>query len=363
MKALILAGGSGTRLRPLTYALPKHLLPIANRPVIEYGIEAILRLGIREIGIVVGKETSGPLQAHLGNGQRWGGRFTYIFQEEPKGLAHCVLCSKDFLGSDLFVMYLGDNLFQDSLEGLLNAFEEAEACAAITVKEVPDPRAFGVAELDPLGKVRRLVEKPKAPPSNLAVLGAYVFDRHIVEAAKEIQPSWRGELEITDAIQKLIDEGCEVVAHQVHGWWKDAGKPEDLLVANRLVLEGLQGLRDEGAQVDERSRLQGAVVLGEGVLVEESEIVGPAIIGEGAQIVRSWIGPYTAVGPCCYLVKARVEDSILMDGVRVEGSSWPLKGCIIGAKAGIVLREGGSIQLVVPHLSRIRSSVESDRKF
>ncbi|RLC71703.1 MAG: glucose-1-phosphate thymidylyltransferase [Chloroflexi bacterium] len=356
MKALILAGGPGTRLRPLTYALPKHLLPIANKPVIEYGIEAILHLGIKEIGIVVGKETSEPLQEHLGDGRRWGARFTYIFQEEPKGLAHCVLCSEDFLGGDPFVMYLGDNLFQDSLEGLLNAFKEAEACAAIALKEVPDPRAFGVAELDSSGRVRRLVEKPKDPPSNLAVLGAYAFDRHIVEAAKEIGPSRRGELEITDAIQKLIDEGYKVVAHQIQGWWKDTGKPDDLLAANRLVLKSLQGLRNKGARVDESSRLQGLVALGEGALVEESEIVGPVIVGDGARIVRSWIGPYTAIGRRSCLVEAKVEDSILMEGVRVEGADWPFMGCIIGAGTEITLHGGGSLQLVVPHLSRMRSS-------
>jgi glucose-1-phosphate thymidylyltransferase len=275
MKGLILSGGKGTRLRPLTYTRAKQLVPVANKPVLFYGIEAIAAAGIGEIGIIVG-DTQAEIREAVGDGSRWGVKVTYIEQDAPRGLAHAVLISQDFIGDDSFVMYLGDNLLNKGITPLVDSFRQERPAAQILLARVPDPQMFGVAELAG-GKVIRLVEKPPEPRSNLALVGVYMFGPDVFESVRRIRPSLRNELEITDAIQDLIDRGLEVRPHIVDGWWKDTGKLEDMLEANRLILDTIER-RVEG-QVDERSRIEGKVIVEPGAIVEDSVVRGPAIVG------------------------------------------------------------------------------------
>jgi len=258
MKGLILAGGSGTRLRPFTYSQPKHLLPVGGKPIIDYGIEALAAAGIREIGVVVGVETDGPLRQHLADGSRYGVEIDYVFQPKPRGLAHAVMCAEQFLAGEPFFMFLGDNLLQDPLADIVRAFNNTERGSVIALKEVPNPSDYGVAQLDERGAVVRLVEKPTHPPSSLAVVGAYAFVPEIVDACKKVLPSNRGELEITDAIQLLIDDDRPVFPHRLRGWWKDTGKAEHLLQANQCVLDELKGTVEGEA---ENCELSGAVYI------------------------------------------------------------------------------------------------------
>ncbi|MGC9529380.1 MAG: glucose-1-phosphate thymidylyltransferase [Candidatus Bipolaricaulaceae bacterium] len=354
MKGLVLAGGQGTRARPLAYARPKQLLPVANKPIIDYAVGAIIALGIREVGIVVGESTAAPLRAHLGDGSRWGASFTYIVQPQQRGLADCVLCAQEFLAGEEFLMYLGDNLFQDPLDGLISAFRAAEANAAVALAPVADPRAFGVAEVDSAGRVRRLVEKPAQPSSNLAVVGAYVFDASIVGAAHQVTPSPRGELEITDAIQLLVDSGRRVISYRVRGWWKDAGTPHDLLEVNRLVLDGLQASTGDGAVVDGDSRVCGAVAIGAGARVAASEVAGPVVIGEGAAVLHAQVGPYVAVGPGSRVEGVHIEDCVVMEEARLLGAGTHLVASLIGARARVEAGPGQALELVIPDRSRVR---------
>src|SRR5918999_6427619 len=282
MKGLILSGGKGTRLRPLTYTSAKQLVPVANKPVLFYGIEAIAAAGIHEIGIVVG-DTQAEIRAAVGDGSRFGVRVEYIEQDAPRGLAHAVKISEPFIGGAPFVMYLGDNLLNKGITPFVREFEQKRPAAQILLARVPDPQMFGVAELRD-GKVVRLVEKPKEPIGDLALVGVYMFGPEVFDSVNRIRPSFRNELEITDAIQDLIDRGLTVHPHIVDGWWKDTGKVEDMLEANRIVLEGLE-VRIEGT-VDADSRVEGKVVIEPGVVVERSVIRGPAIIGAGARIVH-----------------------------------------------------------------------------
>ncbi|MBM3295987.1 MAG: glucose-1-phosphate thymidylyltransferase [Candidatus Aminicenantes bacterium] len=315
MKGLILSGGKGTRLRPLTFTQSKQLVPVANKPVLFYGIEALVEAGIRDIGIIVG-DTREEIQGAVGDGSRFGPevRVTYIDQPEPLGLAHAVLTAEPFLGREPFVMYLGDNILKSGVSSLVEEFVRRKPNALILLTEVPNPRMFGVAELSG-GRVVRLVEKPKEPKSNLALVGVYLFDHNIFRAAKAIKPSWRNELEITDAIQYLVENGFEVQPHLVTGWWKDTGKIEDILEANRLILESLEG-RVEG-DVDADSRVSGAVVLERGVVVRSSTIRGPAIIGRDTEIVESYIGPFTAIQSGCRIVRTEIEHSIVLEGSEI----------------------------------------------
>jgi glucose-1-phosphate thymidylyltransferase len=315
MKGLILSGGKGTRLRPLTFTQAKQLVPVANKPVLFYGIEALIGAGIRDIGIIVG-ETKEEIREAVGDGKRWGRdvRITYIEQPEPLGLAHAVLISEHFLGQEPFVMYLGDNLLKSGIISLVRKFEEHKPNSLILLTEVPNPQMFGVAELKD-GKVVRLVEKPKKPVSNLALVGVYMFDHHIFEAVKAIKPSWRNELEITDAIQYLVEHGYEVQPHLVSGWWKDTGRIEDILEANRLILETISG-RVEG-QVDEASRVNGQVIIEKGASVRNSTIRGPAIIGSDTEIVDAYIGPFTSIQKRCKIIKTEIEHSIVLEGSEI----------------------------------------------
>jgi len=333
MKGLILSGGKGTRLRPLTFTQAKQLVPVANKPVLFYGIEALLGAGIREIGIIVG-DTKAEIREAVGDGRRWGDdvRITYIEQAEPLGLAHAVLLAEEFLGREPFVMYLGDNILKSGIVSLVDDFRQRKPNALILLTPVPNPQMFGVAELEN-GKVVRLVEKPREPKSNLALVGVYMFDSHIFEAARAIRPSWRNELEITDAIQFLVDRGYEVQPHLVSGWWKDTGKIEDILEANRLILETISGLV-EGA-VDDASRVSGEVIIEKGASVRSSTIRGPAIIGAGTEIDDSYIGPFTSIQKNCRIVKTEIEHSIVLEGSEIVDVGGRIDESLIGREVRI----------------------------
>jgi glucose-1-phosphate thymidylyltransferase len=315
VKALIPSGGAGTRLRPITHTSAKQLVPIANKPILSYALEALAAAGIREVGLVVG-DTAEEIEAFVGDGAAWGLQVTYIPQEAPLGLAHTVLISREFLGEDDFVMYLGDNVLKGGISRLVEAFNEHRCSAQILLARVHDPQRFGVAELDG-DRIVRLIEKPQQPPSDLALVGVYLFTPAIHEAVRAIEPSGRGELEITDAIQYLIDQGHEVRPHLVDGWWKDTGKLEDLLEANRLIMEDMQ--EDRSGTADESSRLVGNVVLQEGARVENTTIRGPAVIGRGARVVDSFIGPYTSIGDECTIEDSEIEHSVIMERCVVRG--------------------------------------------
>jgi glucose-1-phosphate thymidylyltransferase len=336
MKGLILSGGKGTRLRPLTYTSAKQLVPVANKPVLFYAIEAIVEAGITDIGIIVG-DTRAEIRAAVGDGAKFGARITYIEQSAPLGLAHAVMIAEEFLAGSPFVMYLGDNLIAGGITGLVDEFRSLGCNSEILLAEVPTPEQFGVAELTPDGKVRRLVEKPKEPQSNLALVGVYMFDAHIFESVRRIKPSGRGELEITDAIQDLIDRGLDVHPHIVRGWWKDTGKLEDMLEANRIVLEGLTAGRGAtlGA-IGERSRIEGRVQLGEGVELIDSLVRGPVVIGDGARIENAFIGPYTSIGERCKVVCCEVENSIILADSEIRDIPLRVDGSLIGRNVRIV---------------------------
>ena len=319
MKALILAGGAGTRLRPITHTSAKQLVPVANKPILFYGIEAMVAAGITEIGVIVG-DTRTEVMAALGDGSRFGATFTFIPQDAPLGLAHCVLIAEEFLGADDFVMYLGDNLLEQDLAAFVHAFETARAgteppAAQILLKQVPDPHRFGIAELDTAGDVVRLVEKPDDPPSDLALVGVYLFDRSINTAVRSITPSPRGELEITDAIQWLLDQGMRVRCELLTGWWIDTGKLTPLLEANRLLLEKIEPRID--GKVDDASTVDGRVVVETGATVTNSILRGPLVIGAGTRIEDSFIGPFSAIGEGCEIVNSEVEHSVIMERSKV----------------------------------------------
>ncbi len=331
MKALILVGGAGTRLRPITHTSAKQLVPVANKPILFYGLEAIADAGIKEVGMIVG-DTAAEVMTAVGDGSRWGLQVTYLPQEAPLGLAHCVLIARDFLGDDDFVMYLGDNLIQQDLKGFVDRFETERRrssmptldaagevrppSAQILLARVPDPHRFGVAALDAGGGVLALEEKPENPKSDLALVGVYLFDANVHEAVRTISPSGRGELEITDAIQWLIDHGRVVRSEILTGWWIDTGKLTPLLEANRLVLETLERRID--GRVDPMSQIDGRVVVEEGATIERSHIRGPVIIGRRTQVVESFIGPFTAIDADCEIHHSEIEHSVILSRSRIH---------------------------------------------
>jgi glucose-1-phosphate thymidylyltransferase len=316
MKALVLAGGAGTRLRPITYTSAKQLVPVANKPVLFYGLEAIADVGVTDVGLVVG-DTAAEIMAAVGDGSQFGIKASYIPQHAPLGLAHAVQVARDFLGDDDFVMYLGDNFIVGGISELVDGFRSARPAAQIMLTRVADPCEFGVAELDEHGRVIGLEEKPKKPKSDLALVGVYMFTKAVHEVIAQLTPSWRGELEITEAIQNLIDSGQRVDSSLITGYWKDTGNVADMLEVNRMVLEttmpSVRGI------VDASSELIGRVVVEDGAVVNGSRIVGPAIIGRGSRICESYVGPFTSVGPDCVIEDSEIEYSIVLTGASICG--------------------------------------------
>jgi glucose-1-phosphate thymidylyltransferase len=337
LKGLILSGGAGTRLRPITHTSAKQLVPVANKPVLFYGIEALVDAGVTDIGIIIAPETGDEIRETAGDGSAFGARITYILQDEPAGLAHAVLTAEQFIGESPFVMYLGDNLLRDGLRGLISTFRDDEPDALILLTPVSDPESYGVAELDG-ERIVRLIEKPKDPPSDLALVGVYLFGRAIFDAARALEPSWRGELEITEAIQRLIDDGHRVQSEIVTGWWKDTGQLADMLEANQLVLEELE-TRLEG-EIDADSRVEGRVDLAEGASVKGSVIRGPAVIGAGASIEDSFIGPYTSIGDEVHVRRSEIEHSIILAGSVVEDLGTRMEASLLGRNVKLTRSKG-----------------------
>jgi glucose-1-phosphate thymidylyltransferase len=331
LKGLILSGGKGTRLRPITHTSAKQLVPVANKPVLFYGIEAMAQAGVKDVGIIIAPETGPEIQATAGDGSRFGVKLTYILQDEPLGLAHAVLTAESFLRDSPFVMYLGDNLLQGGITDLVSTFREHGPDALILLTPVPDPEQYGVAELSD-GSVVRLVEKPPEPKTDLALVGVYMFTSVVHDAARAIEPSGRGELEITDAIQHLVDKGLRVEPHIVKGWWKDTGQLEDMLAANRLVLDTIEARID--GELSE-SQVDGRVVVEPGARLERSTVRGPAIIGAGARLTDCYVGPYTAVGENCSIQNAEVEHSILLAGSSVFDLAGRMESSLLGRNVRI----------------------------
>ncbi len=326
MKGLILSGGRGTRLRPITHTSAKQLVPVANKPILFYGLEAIVEAGIREIGIVVG-DTHAEIKEAVGDGSRFGCRVTYIQQSAPLGLAHAVKESKPFLGDDPFVMYLGDNFLREGITGFVKEFEEHRPDAQILLVPVPNPQDFGVAELDG-PRVARLEEKPKAPRSNLALVGVYMFTTAVWDAVEAIRPSKRGELEITDALQWLIDNGKQVRSHVITGWWKDTGKLEDMLEANRMAMSHWE-TRIEGT-IDAASVVEGAVVVGQGASVVRSRLRGPLVLGPGVVVEDAYVGPFSAIAEGARIVRSEIEHSIVLERSVIEDVPTRIDSSLIG---------------------------------
>jgi len=332
MKALILSGGKGTRLRPLTYTGAKQLVPVANKPILWYGVEAIVAAGITEIGIIISPETGEEIQIKTGSGDRFGANITYITQDHPAGLAHAVKIARPFLQDSPFIMYLGDNLIQDHLGTFLDQFKEKHLDGLILLRSVKNPTAFGVATLDDQGRVLKLVEKPKIPESNLALVGVYFFSPEIHGSIAEIQPSPRGELEITDAISHLIERGGSVQAKQLKGWWLDTGKKDDLLEANQIILDTCIDTDIKG-ELDEKSQVNGRVVIGEGTKIINSTIRGPVVIGDNCYIANCFIGSYSSIADTVTLIDSELDHSVILQGARIEGIHQRIVDSVIGQRA------------------------------
>ena len=335
MKGLVLSGGAGTRLRPITHTSAKQLVPVANKPVLFYGLEALRAAGIEDVGIVVG-DTRAEIEAAVGDGSGFGLRVTYLSQEAPLGLAHAVLIAEEYLGDSPFVMYLGDNLLKEGVTPFVRRFDESRPDALILLQAVADPSSYGIAELDGDGCVARLVEKPAEPKSDLALVGVYLFTPAVFESVKAIKPSARNELEITDAIQHMIERGLRVEPHRVTGWWKDTGKLEDMLEANRLILSTLAG--------DVRGTLtgttiEGSVAVGEGSLLERCTVRGPVVIGAGCRLTDAYIGPYTSISDGVVVEQAEVEHSIILANSRVSRLGARMTDSLIGRDVVIARSE------------------------
>jgi glucose-1-phosphate thymidylyltransferase len=354
VKGLILSGGKGTRLRPLTHTRAKQLIPIAGKPNLFYAIEDLVDAGINDIGVILSPETGAEVRTALGDGGLWGVRLTYIEQTAPLGIAHAVKTAEGFLGDSPFVLYLGDNLLSGGIKHLIGEYRQTQPAAIVLFTQAEDPRAFGVVVLDDQGQVVRLVEKPKDPPSSLILVGVYVFGPVIHKVIHSLQPSLRGEYEITEAIQGLLNSGQRVVAHEVRGYWKDTGKPEDLLDANRLVLSGISR-RIEGQAVD--SELVGEVVVEPGARILRSTIRGPAYIGPESLVEDAYIGPYTSVGTAAKVVGSEIEYSILMDGAEVRNLAYRLDSSILGQGVLVDGRTNSrrhTVQLVLGDRSQVK---------
>jgi glucose-1-phosphate thymidylylransferase, long form len=329
MKGLILSGGKGTRMRPITHTAAKQLLPVANKPILFYGIEALIDAGIKEIGIIISPETGSDVKQCVGNGEKWGIKIEYILQDEPKGLAHAVKTARPFLGDETFVMYLGDNLIKDGVGPLVERFSQGHADAFILLKEVENPSSFGVAQLNGNGRILLLEEKPAQPKSNLALVGVYLFNKRIHEAIDQIKPSKRGELEITDAIQKLIENGNHVDSHVLKSWWLDTGKKDDMLEANRVVLDEMTEVSIEGA-IDSSSRVSGRVMIGAGSELKNCTVRGPAVIGKDCFLENSYVGPFTSIGDRARVSHAEIEHCILREDCQILDFHGRIADSLIG---------------------------------
>ena len=333
MKALILSGGSGTRLRPLTYSQQKQLIPIANKPMLFYAIEDVIEAGVKDIGIIVGPNKDLVVETVMS--AKWDANIEFLYQGEPKGLAQTVLVAEDFLDDD-FVMYLGDNILKGGIVEHAKRFSNLDPDSMVMLTQVDEPQRFGVAEFDSNGKIKRLIEKPEIPPSNYALVGIYFFKHVIIDACHEIEPSWRNELEITDAIQWLIENGYRVEFSLVSSWWKDTGKPEDILEANRLILDDIMPMNMGTA---DNSRIIGRAVLDSGTSINNSIIKGPCCIGQDCEITDSYIGPYTSIGKGCQIRDTEIEDSIIMEGSNIMNAGRIVES-LVGRNARIMESKG-----------------------
>ncbi|MBI5583085.1 MAG: glucose-1-phosphate thymidylyltransferase [Deltaproteobacteria bacterium] len=347
MKALVLSGGKGTRLRPITHTMAKQLVPVANEPILGYVFQHLEDAGIKEVGVIVAPETQEDVRAFLKEGKRWKLKVTYILQDQPLGLAHAVKTAKPFLGDSPFVMYLGDNLLAEGIKGYRERFLEEKLDAFLFLKEVDNPSSFGVAVLDKKGRITKLIEKPKNPPSNLALVGIYFFSPRIHEAIDRIKPSARGELEITDAIQELMNMKGQVKGHKLEGWWLDTGKKDDFLAANTIVLDDYVK-RNVCGQCDAQSQIIGRVSLGTGVKVVNSTIRGPVVIGEEAEIIDSFIGPYTTIGPHTRVFHSVVEHSVILNHCLIENIPR-LEDSLIGRESRVILgqKQSKALRLLI----------------
>ncbi|GMT42556.1 MAG: glucose-1-phosphate thymidylyltransferase [bacterium] len=317
LKAIILSGGKGTRLKPITHTSAKQLIPVANRPILFYVMDNIAKAGIKEVGIIISPETGEEIRDVVGDGRKWGVAIDYIVQDKPAGLAHAVKTARGFLGDSAFVMYLGDNLIGSGIAGFIDVFLETKSDAVILLKPVQNPENFGVAEVDDNGNVVEMVEKPREPKSNLALVGVYIFSSAIHEAIDCIKPSARGELEITDSIQKLLEMGKKVNSHKLDAWWLDTGKKDDLLAANTIVLDEMIKENIEG-EVDSASTVSGRVEIGKGTKIKGSTIRGPVVIGEDCVVENSFVGPYSSIGGGSKIKNSALEHCVLFEECDVD---------------------------------------------
>lgn len=355
MKGVLLSGGAGTRLRPITHTGPKQLVPVANKPVLEYAVEDLRDAGIREIGVVLGNKGRREIQEFLRDGSRFGVDVTYIVQGDPEGLAHAVACAEQFVGTDDFVVYLGDNILNHGVKDMVDSYRDGDYDAGIALQEVDDPSEFGVADVRSDGSIEGLVEKPSDPPSNLALIGVYAFSPAVFDVIADLEPSWRGEYEITDAIQGMINRGYSVDSHVVEGWWKDTGRPEDVLEANVLVLDeaeaGLEG------RVAETAEVTGKVDLHPDAEVQEGAVVrGPASIARGSVVGSdAYVGPYTSIGPDTVLRNAHIENSVVVGDAEIT-TNGRIVDSLIGRGAEIRNDDGlpEGRRLVVGENSKIK---------
>ena len=338
MKGVILAGGTGSRLRPITHTGPKQLVPIANKPVLEFAIDDLVEAGISEIGIVLGNKGRDAIQEYFGDGSEFGVEITYIVQGEPLGLAHAVGCARDFVGDDSFVVYLGDDLMREGIADLVDDFDPEKFAAGIGLQEVEEPSRYGIVDVDEHGDVVELVEKPEDPPNNLALIGVYVFTPAVFEQIEQLDKSWRGEYEITEAIQGLLDDGRRIQSHVVHGWWKDTGKPDDVLHANRLVLDDIEH-SIEGT-IEDKESIRGRVHLGSGSVIEEGAVIrGPVSIGEDTRITsETYLGPYTSIGDECLIDGAQIESTVVIGKAEISAER-KIVDSLIGREVTIVTNE------------------------